>query len=98
MWMNFNTFSSSSRVDCAIHINFNLDAVDKGWKLLLLPTTSVRVNFILGKLHVIRVNVLTMRIHSGVNKNLRLREVMDPNIPDICAFACSLLLCTRLSF
>ena len=34
MWMNFNTFPSSSRVDCAIQINFNLDAVDKGWKLL----------------------------------------------------------------
>ena len=34
MWMNFNTFSSSSRIDCAIQINFNLDAVDKGWKLL----------------------------------------------------------------
>ena len=34
MWMNFNTFSTSSRVDCAIQINFNLDAVDKGWKLL----------------------------------------------------------------
>ena len=30
MWMNFNTFSSSSRVDCAIQIKFNLDAVDKG--------------------------------------------------------------------
>ena len=34
MWMNFNTFSSSSRVDCAIQINFNFDAVYKGWKLL----------------------------------------------------------------
>ena len=34
MWMNFKTFSSSSRVDCAIQLNFNLDAVDKGWKLL----------------------------------------------------------------
>ena len=34
MWMNFNKSSSSSRadcpVDCAIQINFNLDAVDKG--------------------------------------------------------------------
>ena len=29
-----NTFRISSRVDCAIQINFNLDAVDKGWKLL----------------------------------------------------------------
>ena len=34
MWMNFNTFSSSSRVDCEILINCNLDAVDKRWKLL----------------------------------------------------------------
>ena len=34
MWMNFNTFSSSSCVDCAIQMNFNLDAVDEGWKLL----------------------------------------------------------------
>ena len=33
-WMNFNTFPSSSRVDCALQINFNLNAVDKGWKLL----------------------------------------------------------------
>ena len=33
MWMNFNTFSSSSCVDCAIQINFILDAVYKGWKL-----------------------------------------------------------------
>ena len=34
MWMNCNTFSSSSRVDCVIQINFKLDVVDKGWKLL----------------------------------------------------------------
>ena len=33
MWTNFNRFSSSSRVDCAIQINFSLDAVYKGWKL-----------------------------------------------------------------
>ena len=30
MWMNFNMFPTSSRVDCTIQINFNLDAVDKG--------------------------------------------------------------------
>ena len=30
MWTNFNTYSSSSRVDCTIQINFNLDTVDKG--------------------------------------------------------------------
>ena len=34
MWMNFNMFSSSSRVNCAIQVNFNLDAFDKRWKLL----------------------------------------------------------------
>ena len=27
MWMNFNTFSSFSRADCAIQINLSLDAV-----------------------------------------------------------------------
>ena len=36
MWINFNMVSSSSRVDYAIQINFNLNAVDKGWKLLYL--------------------------------------------------------------
>ena len=30
----------------------------------------IRVNFILGKLQVIGVNVNTMRIHSGVNRTL----------------------------
>ena len=34
MCMNFNMVSSFSRIDCVIQINFNLDAVDKGWKLL----------------------------------------------------------------
>ena len=34
MWMNFNMFPDSSRVDCAIQINFSLDAVNKGWTLL----------------------------------------------------------------
>ena len=29
MWMNFNTFSSSSRADGAIQIKFNLDEVEK---------------------------------------------------------------------
>ena len=64
--MNFNTFPSSSRVDCAIQISFNLDAVDKGCKLLCCK----RVNFILGKLHVIRVTVNVLRIHSAVNRPL----------------------------
>ena len=34
MWMNFNTFPCSSRVNCVIRLNFNLDAVRKRWKLL----------------------------------------------------------------
>ena len=34
IWMNFNTFPNSSRVNCVIRINFNSDAVHKGWKLL----------------------------------------------------------------
>ena len=29
MLMNINMFPISSRVDCAIQINFNLDAVDR---------------------------------------------------------------------
>ena len=34
IWMNFDTFPTSSRVNCVIRINFNSDAVHKGWKLL----------------------------------------------------------------
>ena len=34
MWMNFNTFPSSSRVNCVIRINFHLDAVHKRWMVL----------------------------------------------------------------
>ena len=34
IWMNFNTFPNSSRVNCVIRINFNSDAVHKGCKLL----------------------------------------------------------------
>ena len=34
MYINFNTFSSFSRVNCVTRINFNLDAVHKVWKLL----------------------------------------------------------------
>ena len=33
-WMNFDTFSNSSRVNCVIWINFSSHAVHKGWKLL----------------------------------------------------------------
>ena len=29
IWMNFNTFPNSSRVNCVIRINFNSDAVHK---------------------------------------------------------------------
>ena len=34
IWMNFDTFPNSSRVNCVIRIDFNSDAVHKGWKLL----------------------------------------------------------------
>ena len=33
IWMNFNTFPSSSHVNFVTWINFNLDAVNKGWSL-----------------------------------------------------------------
>ena len=34
IWMNFNTFPNSSRVNYVIQINFNSDAIHKDWKLL----------------------------------------------------------------
>ena len=34
IWMNFNRFPNSCRVNCVTRINFNSDAVHKGWKLL----------------------------------------------------------------
>ena len=63
-----NTYRISSRVDCAIGINFNLDAVDKGRSCYIGNDLSPSKSFILGKFYVIRVNVNTMRIYSGVNK------------------------------
>ena len=63
-----NTFRISSRVDCAIQINFNLDAVDKGGSCYNGNDLNPSKSFILGKFYVIRVNVNTMRIRSGVNK------------------------------
>ena len=65
-----NTFRFSSRVDCAIQINFNLDAVDKGGSCYIGNDLNPSKSFILGKFYVIWVNVNTMRIHSGVNKTL----------------------------
>ena len=62
-----NTFRISSRVDCAIQINFSLDAVDKGGSCYNGNDLSSSKSFILGKYYVIRVNVNTMRIRSGVN-------------------------------
>ena len=65
MWMNFNTFSSTSHVNCAIQIILT-------WMQLIKDGSCYIVNhinpskFCPGK-HVIRVNVNTMRIHSGVN-------------------------------
>ena len=63
-----NTFRSSSRVDCAIEINFYLDAVDKGGSCHIGNNLSPSKSFILGKFYVVRVNVNTMRIHSAVSK------------------------------
>ena len=63
-----NTFRISSRVDCAIQINLNLDAVDKEGTSYIGNDLNPSKSFILGKFYVIRVNVNTMRIHSGVNK------------------------------
>ena len=50
-------YRSSYLVDCVTQINFNLNAVDKGMEVVILGTISIRVNFILGKFHVIRVIV-----------------------------------------
>ena len=63
-----NTLGIFSRVDCAIQINFNLDAVDKEGGCYIGNDLNPSKSFILGKFYVIRVNVNTMRIHSGVNK------------------------------
>ena len=30
MWVNFDTFPNSSRANCVIPVNFNLDTVHKG--------------------------------------------------------------------
>ena len=57
-----NTFGISSRVDCAIQINFNLDAVDKRGTCYTGNNLNPSESFILGKFYVIRVNVNTMRI------------------------------------
>ena len=38
-----NTFRISSRVDCAIQINFNLDTVDKGGSCYIGNDLSIRV-------------------------------------------------------
>ena len=35
MWMNFNTFFGPYRVDSAIQINFNLDAVDERMEVVI---------------------------------------------------------------
>ena len=63
-----NAFRVSSRVDCAIQINFNLDAVDKGGGCYIRNDLNPSKSFILGKFYVIRVKVNTMHIHSGVKK------------------------------
>ena len=63
-----NTYRISPRVDCAIQINFNLDAVDKGGSCYIGNDLNPSKSFIFGKFYVIRVNVNTIRVHSGVNK------------------------------
>ena len=63
-----NTFRISSRVDCAIQINVNLDTVDKGGSCYIGNDLNPSKSFILCKFYVIRVNVNTMHIYSGVNK------------------------------
>ena len=55
-WMNFNTFSSSSHVDCAIQITFNLQSIKHGSCYIVNNVNPSY--FILGKRHVIRVNVI----------------------------------------
>ena len=64
-----NTFKISSHVyvDCAIQINFNLDAVDKGGSSYIVNCLNTSKSFILGKFYVIRVNVNRMRIHSRID-------------------------------
>ena len=57
-----NTFRISSGVDCAIQINFNLDAVDKGRSCHIGKDLNPSKSFILRKFYVIRVNVNTIRI------------------------------------
>ena len=39
-------------------------------EVVILLTKSIRVNFIVGKLLIIRVYVNTLHIHSGVNMTL----------------------------
>ena len=78
-----NTFRISSRVDCAIQINLNLDAVDKGRSCYIGNDLNPSKSFILGKFYVIRVNVNTT-YSLWCKQDLRLRAVMDFNIPDIC--------------
>ena len=48
-----NTFKISSRVDCAIQINFNLDAVNKGGSCYIGNDLNPSKSFILGKFYVI---------------------------------------------
>ena len=68
--MNFNMLSSSSPIDCAVQINFSSDPVDKGWELFYCKRYQSE-EIILGKFHVIEVNVNTMPIQSGINRALR---------------------------
>ena len=64
-----NTFRISSRIDCAIQIIFNSDAVDIAGSCYIGNDLNPGKSFNLVKFYVIRVNVNTMRIHSGVSKS-----------------------------
>ena len=63
-----NIFRISSRLDCAIQTNLNLDAVDKEGSCYIGNDLNPSKSFILGKFYVIRVNVNTMPIHYAENK------------------------------
>ena len=68
--MAFDTFLSSSRVNCVIPLNFNLDAVHEKRYVVTMLTISVRVNYTLAKFNVTWIKVNTMLIHSRVNRAL----------------------------
>ena len=69
-----NTFRISSRIDCAIQINFNWHAVDKGRSCYIGNDLNPSKSFNLGKFY----NAYSL----WCKQDLRLRSV-DVNITDI---------------